>query len=577
VRFGAGGRVPLRGAGPGGRVRLSGAVAGAQPGIALPPRPSSPPSLRLQDARGRRERWLRGLAIAGPCALAAVLASWELSTRSLWLDEGATVSIVSQHGSALWAAIAHDGGNMLVYYLVLHVLVGLFGDGPTLLRIPSVIATVGTVWLSGLIGARLFDRRVAFAAALLTAVSLPLIFWGQDARGYAPLVTFVTASFYFYVRIVERPEPPGRRLLLAYGACTVLACYMQLVAALIVPAQLLALLVRREHARAILRTLLVGFVLCLPLLVLATIRGANQLFWVPSPNIEGIGQTLRWITSSGMPPNFSSGAVADVLLALTLLALGVALGLLARRELRVRVDLRAHLAGAWTREDRFSLLALLGWLVMPMAISLAESAEGQPILLYRNSVVCLPAVALLLAWLLLRTRLPRAAGWAGVGVFLALRAAVLLPTYGVSPENWKAAEAYVLAHARPGDCVAFYPLDARMPFDYYVRVRRQEFRAPVPVDPVAPWYQPRPFVEEYAVPSGATIRRIESSCPRVWFVASHEGQIDGPQGSLTNYIRYRIFQDQLQSVYARHDTHIFGWAAEVAVELLFGRQLPPAS
>jgi mannosyltransferase len=570
------------GAGPGRAeptaAQLGGALAPPASELAPPLAVHPPFSIRRRPAPSAKHaprRWPAWLALAGPCVLAAVLAAWQLPNRSLWLDEGATVSIVSQHGSALWAALAHDGGNMLVYYLILHVLVGLFGDGTTVLRLPSVIATVATVWLVGLIGVRLFDRRVAVAAALLCTISLPLIFWGQDARGYAPLVTFVTASFYFFVRILERPEPASRRLLLAYGACTVLACYMQLVAALIVPAQLLLLLTRREHTRPILRTLLIGAVLCLPLLVLATIRGANQLFWVPSPNIEGIGQTLRWLTSAGMPPNFHGGVSSMVLLAITLIVLVVGLGLLARRELGVMPELRAHRAEAWRREDRFSLLLILGWIVMPMAISLAESAEGQPILLYRNSVICLPAVALAIAWVLLRTRLPRGVGWATLVVILGLRAAQLLPSYGVSPENWKAAEAYVLAHARPGDCVAFYPLDARMPFDYYVRAAGQEFGAPVPVDPVTPWYDPRPFVEDYAVPSSSTLKRIESSCPRVWFVASHEGQIDGPQGSLTNYIRYRIFQDQLQTVYTRHSTHIFGWAAEVAVELLGARHSLP--
>ena len=72
--------------------------------------------------------------------VAAALAAYELTTRSLWLDEGATISIASQHGSALWDAIRHDGGNMLVYYLLVHVLIGWFGNGEAVVRIPSVIS-----------------------------------------------------------------------------------------------------------------------------------------------------------------------------------------------------------------------------------------------------------------------------------------------------------------------------------------------------------------------------------------------------------------------------------------------------
>ena len=109
---------------------------------------------------------MRGWAvIAGPAVLAAVLSLIGLTGRSLGFDEGATVSIAAQHGAALWRAIAHDGGNMSAYYLLMHVLIGAFGNGLVVLRLPSVIATVATVALIGAIAERLFaDRRVTAVA-----------------------------------------------------------------------------------------------------------------------------------------------------------------------------------------------------------------------------------------------------------------------------------------------------------------------------------------------------------------------------------------------------------------------------
>jgi mannosyltransferase len=121
--------------------------------------------------------------IAGPAVLAGVLGLIGLSGRSLGFDEGATVSIAAQHGAALWRAIAHDGGNMSAYYLFMHVLIGVFGNGLVVLRLPSAIATVLTVALIAVIAQRLFaDRRVSAAAGVLAAVSLPLLYWGQAAR-----------------------------------------------------------------------------------------------------------------------------------------------------------------------------------------------------------------------------------------------------------------------------------------------------------------------------------------------------------------------------------------------------------
>ena len=166
----------------------------------------------------------------------------ELASRSLWLDEGATIAISTQHGSALWHAIAHDGGNMLGYYLFQHELIALFGHAPAVIRAPSALATVVTVGLVGAIGRRLFDRRVAFAAALLAAVSLPLVFWGQDARAYAPMLTFICASFLALTYVTEDAAARGVRLAwLAWAASLVLASYMSFVAVLVVPGQVLVL------------------------------------------------------------------------------------------------------------------------------------------------------------------------------------------------------------------------------------------------------------------------------------------------------------------------------------------------
>ena len=176
-------------------------------GVQEPPGLVAATPAGVRDARG----W--GV-IAIPAALAAVLSLIGLSGRSLGFDEGATASIAAQHGAALWHAIAHDGGNMSGYYLFMHVLTGAFGDGLVVLRLPSVVATVATVALIALIAQRLFaDRRVALAAGVLAAVSLPLVYWAQTARGYAPMVAFVCAAYLAFIALTDTPAgaPAGPR------------------------------------------------------------------------------------------------------------------------------------------------------------------------------------------------------------------------------------------------------------------------------------------------------------------------------------------------------------------------------
>ncbi len=176
-----------------------------------------------------------------------------ISARSLGFDEAASVTIAAQHGQALWRAIAHDGGNMSGYYVLLHGVIALLGRGLVAVRLLSAVAAVATVALVAQLGLRLFDRRVAVFAGLLAAVSLPLVFWGQSARGYAPMVALVTAS---WLCLVSR-----RRV--AYVIVTVLAVYMSFVAVLAVAAQLVVW--RRRDVRPLLACA-VGWV---PLVVLA--------------------------------------------------------------------------------------------------------------------------------------------------------------------------------------------------------------------------------------------------------------------------------------------------------------------
>ncbi len=484
--------------------------------------PNSPAPVRMaEQARptSARRGWWDVAVIAGPAVLGIALCLIELTTRSLWLDEAATVAIAGQHGSAFWHAIAHDGGNMLGYYAVAHVLIGWFGHGAFVIRLPSALAAGAAAGTVALLALRLFDRRVALAAGVLTAVSLPLVFWGQDARGYALMVALVAGSFTAFAALVETDARP-RRAWIAYVVLTTLAVYMSFVAIFAVLAQLVALTWRRHAWRRVATALGVCALCWIPLAVLAASRGGGQLFWIPRPSLTTEKQVILALTSAGFEPNFhptwAAAALAIVTVALLLLAL-------------------ARIA----RVPSWGTLLAASWLVVPLILMWLESLIGQSIFTARNLLVSLPAVALLLGWLLARTRV----GWVVLAVVLGLRVAALAPSYGVSPENWRAATAYVLASEHPGDCLAFYPLDAHMPFAYY---------AGQPI---------KPYVERYEA------SQVPLACRRVWLVASHQGQPNGPPASRAHYETYVALRAQLARRYPRRTTRSFGYASTIWVQL----------
>ena len=504
--------------------------------------------------------------IALPTALAAVLSLISLTGRSLGFDEGATVAIVSQHGHALWHAIARDGGNMSGYYLLMHLLVGAFGDGPWVLRLPSVVFAAATPGLIGAIGLALFDRRAAGLAGLLSAVSLPLIDWAQTARGYAPMLAFTCAGMLAFVMLVraEAADERGVGPAVAYVLAMALAAYCSFVAVLIVPAQLLVLAARRRALRRFVGALAALAVLGIPLGILAVRRGSGQLFWLPKPSRQVESQVLQSLTSSGLAPNFHRVFSTTAGWVVTAAAMLVILGLMvAARRSRGRAP--GDPFAGW------GAAVVMSWVVVPGALAFLYSLVAHPIFLSRNLLISVPAVALALGVALADRRLPRWAATAGVLAALLIRAAPLIASYGVSPEPWRQATAHVLAAARPGDCVAFYPEDGHNAFGYYVARDRARERAPRSVLPALRWSATTPFVEIYATLTDRQIAGLTRGCRRMWLVTSHEGQANGPARSRRNRAGWHALRARLEQAFGHAPTRTFGYASAIHIQLLPGR------
>ncbi len=534
----------------------------------------------------RGERFRDAAAIGIPTALALILCLYDLSTRNLWLDEAATVSIVSQHGAAFGAALAHDGGNMLGYYGLLHVLVSAFGHGTVLIRLPSALAATAMVTITSLIARRLFDRRVALLGGLLAAVSLSLVYWGQVARGYTVMIALLCCSFLLLVIALERPKA-GWGLWLAYVAVSTAAVYAGLEAVLVFPVQILVIAWHRRRIVWLLSALALTAACCIPLVVLATDRGSSQIFWIPLPNAFTIRQVLLTLSSGGLEPQFYS-ASGNALRYLTEALVGV--GALA--------VLWQFLRGP-TRRASWRPVLVLGWLVLPGILAYVISELGHSMFEARYLLMSLPAVAMLLAWMTVglwdgsrrvATAANPAAAWlarrpaGAIAVtgsmyaartlaialpiaLLTLRALQLGPSYGVSTEPWRAATDQIVSLTAPGDCIAFYPLDSRMPFQYYLPSGETP---PRPILPVAPWSQIRPYVEDYATLSPRQITRLPSRCNRVWLVASHEGHHDGTGVGTTHYNRYVSLKAAIGRQYRQSVAATYGAASIITINEFSG-------
>ena len=302
------------------------------------------------------------------------------------------------------------------------------------------------------------------------------------------------------------------------------------------------------------QALAISVVLWVPLLILAVNRGTGQLDWLSRPGIGALAVVIATIASASQQPNIHQTATSDALEALTAV---VVLGVLVLAALFFR-----------DTERRRQIGLLASWIAVPVVLAFAESYAAQPVFLSRNLLMCVPPIGIIASLAVVEPRIPRVLGVGALAAIAGLRIAQVVPSYAESPENWRAATAYVIAQSKPLDCVAFYPSDGRQAFDYYALHTRGDLAvAPRPVLPPLSLRVIRPYVEVYTTMSAARISSLQSSCARLWLVSSHTGSPGGTASSRTHYLRYEQLLTRLKTAFVPVRVASFGWAYPVRVEL----------
>ena len=458
--------------------------------------------------------------------LAAGFVFYDLGWRSIWIDEATTWATASQHGSGLWFWLLHDGGNMLGYYTAMHLLIAIIGTSPFALRLVSALAYTATVPCGYFLLRRLFDWKAATAGAFLLAASSPVVFIGQQARGYTPAILFTTAAAWaLSVAVLDRSV----RAWIGFVACATAAAYMTLLAALAVLALLSALLaVRRSELeiRRVATSVAVLSALWAPLAVAAIRRGSGQLDWIQPLSWHGgqySYQELTWqLTSSPRSAVLGIATCAGCALGATLLAW----------------RLKRHGRSA---PEVFGPALLVAWLAVPIITLVLISAVMTPVLSDRYVLPEIPAAGLLLGAVVTRIR-PAPVGLALVAAVVVSRGLQVADTYGSQIENWDTTVNYVVAHHQQHDCAAFFVADGFTAFDYYYLRLPSLLRTLVdPVLPATSWESKNPYVLDPETFPPGTMTRIERACPRLWVVYTHT-TTEAPGPGVPKYFAFKYLQ-----------------------------------
>ena len=157
-----------------------------------------------------------------------------LGSKSLWFDEALSLHVALRGQAAMWS----ENGEIFhppLFYGLLEQWAQL-GRSEFVLRLPSALLGSLSVILIYVLAKDLLDRPVAVTAAGLTAFSPLLIWYSQELRPYALLMTLGLIATLAGINLFMRPTL-GWWLLLV-GAM-IAAVYVHYDAVLLVPLQLL--------------------------------------------------------------------------------------------------------------------------------------------------------------------------------------------------------------------------------------------------------------------------------------------------------------------------------------------------
>jgi 4-amino-4-deoxy-L-arabinose transferase-like glycosyltransferase len=207
----------------------------------------------------RRDRSIIGL---GLILLLAFALRWShLGARNLWFDEAWSWYVSRQPVSV----ILEEGRSNIhppFLHIVLKVWTALFGESRVALRMPSLLANVGTIGLTYVLGRWMLSRRVALLAAFFLALSPHQVFYAQEARMYALVTVLTVGAVLAHVRLLREMgmlagavarASSGRRLLgwaFIYMLSGALALYTHVFGALVLTAlavHFLGLVAWRSH------------------------------------------------------------------------------------------------------------------------------------------------------------------------------------------------------------------------------------------------------------------------------------------------------------------------------------------
>jgi uncharacterized membrane protein len=320
----------------------------------------------------------------------STLRIYGLDNQSLWHDELESwrESNFETLSDVLRLGVQPDTHPPL-FQSVLFFVEKYLGDTETLLRLPSAISGIFSIYAIFWLAKRLYSSREGLAAAFMMAIFWCPIFYSQEARNYSFLILFSILSSLFWVKLFifrnNSREESSHGTILGYILTSLALIYTHYFGMILFALHGIgAYIIRLKDPKQILQNTKVYLVIGLGYLpwipsALEQSTHMEKISWVDKPTITVFPAYISFIL------NRSHFLAIVALLILAFLLVNLVHSYLNNKD--------RNLASLLSSPD-----FLLGyWLVIPITLTAIISVVWKPIYTQRNLLLSLPAAYILLS------------------------------------------------------------------------------------------------------------------------------------------------------------------------------------
>jgi len=167
----------------------------------------------------------RSMLVLWTLTAAAILLRIPNLDSSLWLDEVLTMARFAKPPVSQILTSFPDQNQHMLYSLLAHGALRLFGEHAWSLRLPSVLFGAASLWPLFLLGRKIASDAEALLACTLMTVSYHHIWFSQNARGYMGLLFFTLLATWLWLEAMDHDRPG---LWAGYSLCVVLGLWIHM-------------------------------------------------------------------------------------------------------------------------------------------------------------------------------------------------------------------------------------------------------------------------------------------------------------------------------------------------------------